>query len=198
MRLRNVSVKPGFCILLSVLLLTVPLKWMAAALIAGAVHEAGHIFALRLLKKDIFGMEFGLGKTQIVMENSAPWEELAAAVAGPLAGALLIPAYRYIPRIAICAAIQTAYNCIPIYPLDGGRALYCLSRLLFGETRAKRILDVFRYLTAAVFMLTAILIVKVLQAWSVSAVLLFLSIFAVKKNTLQKSRVSGTIGETRR
>lgn len=185
MRLHSVRISAGFCILLSILLLTVPLKWLCAALIAAAVHEAGHVMAICLLKKKFYGIEFGFGKTQIFMENSSHLEELLTALAGPMAGILLIQAYRYAPRIAICAALQTAYNCLPLYPLDGGRAVYCLSHLLFGKNAAAIILRAFRYITVAAFILTALMIAIKYHAWSAAMVLFLLSVFAGKKNTLQ-------------
>lgn len=185
MRQYSFRISAGFYILLSILLLTIPLKWFAAALIAGAVHEAGHVLAICLLRKKLYGIELGFGKTQIEMENSSYFEELLAALAGPLAGLLLLPAYRYVPRIAICAALQTAYNCLPFYPLDGGRVVCCLSHLLFGKNAAAIILRFFRNITVAAFILTSFIIGIKYHAWSAAMVLFLLSVFAGKKNTLQ-------------
>ena len=51
---------------------------------------------------------------------------LICVLAGPIGSLLLLLYIRWIPRIAFCALVQTIYNLLPIYPLDGGRAIRCL------------------------------------------------------------------------
>ena len=53
-------------------------------------------------------------------------QEFFCALTGPLGGLCLLPFLRWIPRIAICAGVQSLYNLLPVYPLDGGRALRCI------------------------------------------------------------------------
>lgn len=49
--------------------------------------------------------------------------EILSALAGPAGSFLLLSLYRVAPHIAICGLIQGMYNLLPVYPLDGGRAL---------------------------------------------------------------------------
>lgn len=56
--------------------------------------------------------------------------ELIAVLAGPAASLLLLSLVRVFPRVAICGLIQGIYNLLPIYPLDGGKALRCLMALV--------------------------------------------------------------------
>jgi Zn-dependent protease len=48
-------------------------------------------------------------------------EEIICALAGPVAGAMTIFAWKWFPELAVAGLVQTIFNLIPIYPLDGGR-----------------------------------------------------------------------------
>lgn len=122
-------------LLLALLLLTVPLNWLLAALAAGAFHELCHFIALRLLGGRPEGFALGPAGAVLRVTGLTPGREVLCALAGPLGGLLLLPLYRVVPRLALCAAVQSCFNLLPIHPLDGGRALYgCLSRFLPEQT----------------------------------------------------------------
>ena len=82
--------------------------------------------------------EFRLCAGGAVMEATpmSAGRELLCVLAGPVGGLLLASFYRGIPRVAICAAAQSAFNLLPVYPLDGGRAMGCMVELLPVKYRA--------------------------------------------------------------
>lgn len=102
-------------------LLTVPFRWVMGAAIAAAVHELGHLTALWMCGCPVGSMEIDLGGAVIRTGAMDDREELCCALAGPMAGALVCLFGRWFPEAAICAAVQTAFNLLPVYPLDGSR-----------------------------------------------------------------------------
>lgn len=125
--------------LLVLLLLLVPLKWLAAALGSILLHEACHIIALKLFKIRIHTVKISCGGMEMRTEPMKCYQELLCALAGPGSFLLVLFASRWFPRLTICSAFHTAYNLLPVYPMDGGRALACLSRLCFSRKTAERV-----------------------------------------------------------
>ena len=121
-------ITPGAWILGALMLLILPLNWLLAAGTAAFLHELCHYLALRLCAVPVFRVQIsGRG----AMMDTAPMglrQEFLCALAGPLGGLFLLLFIRHIPRIAICAGVQSLFNLLPVYPLDGGRALRCLAR----------------------------------------------------------------------
>lgn len=113
-----------------------PVRWVFGWIIAAAVHELGHLLALKLLKVQIYSLEIGLFGARIVTERMPYLKETLCALSGPLAGCLLLIFGKQMPYIALAAWAQSCYNLIPVYPLDGGRALRSLLCIFFAEKRA--------------------------------------------------------------
>lgn len=122
-----------FCLLWALLLLVLPLPWLAAAGIAAAFHELCHLATLYLLggTPERIRVE-ALG---VVMESHIPdpGKELLCAMAGPAGSFMLFALYRVFPRTALCAVVQGCFNLLPLYPLDGGRITTCTLQLLLPE-----------------------------------------------------------------
>lgn len=121
-------ITPGAWILGALMLLILPLNWLLAAGTAAFFHELCHYLALSLCAVPVFRVQIsGRG----AMMDTAPMglrQEFLCALAGPLGGLFLLLFIRHIPRIAICAGVQSLFNLLPVYPLDGGRALRCLAQ----------------------------------------------------------------------
>ena len=141
MRKARLEVSPAALLLWAALLLVLPLRWLLACAGAAAVHECCHILAVYLLDGDVQMIRIGPWGAQIRVGPMGPGRELVCALAGPVGALLLLPFSRWIPCMALCAAIQSAYNLLPVYPLDGGRALWCAGAVLLGEDIAVRLCE---------------------------------------------------------
>lgn len=111
---------------LALLLLVLPLRWICAIVIAAAMHEMGHIFAVKAFGGDIHKFSFNWDGAVLHAHLPHRWQGVLAILAGPCVGSMLVVFGRWFPRIAIVAAAQTIFNLLPIYPLDGGRLIHCL------------------------------------------------------------------------
>ena len=122
----HISVNTSTYLLFAALALLVPLRLLTAWMIAVIFHEACHWLAVKLCGGEVFVISVGVGGA--IMESS-PLPEgkaLIAIFAGPLGGFILAAFGNIFPMIALCSFLLSLYNLLPVYPLDGGRALKIL------------------------------------------------------------------------
>ena len=111
------------CVALALTLLVLPLPWVAAAVLAAAVHELCHYLAIAALGGQVGRSAVGSGGAAMELGCLSPVRELLAAAAGPVGSLSLMLMGRFFPRLALCGLVQGLFNLLPIYPLDGGRIL---------------------------------------------------------------------------
>lgn len=132
--MKRIEIRAGFWLIAGLWLLLLPLRLCVGVVLAAAVHEAGHLLAIRLTCGKVHRVELSASGCRIVTGPMTPARELLCALAGPAAGASVILLWRWFPEAAAAAAVQTAFNLFPIYPLDGGRALHALGQILLFFT----------------------------------------------------------------
>lgn len=146
----DIRIEAGACIVGAATILIVPLRWLMGAAVAAGVHEMGHLLALKGMGVRITGVAIGVGGAKIRTAPMTRWQELIAAAAGPGAGLLLVLFARWVPCCAVCAAVQTAFNLLPLGKQDGKRILRCVA----GE-RVSKVCEA--AVAAGVLFLTAVL-----------------------------------------
>lgn len=134
MQRAKISLHTGFYIAMAFMLLLLPLRWIIAWMFSMIIHELGHYIALRLMGIEIYCIHFRLLGARMDTQQMSCAQEFFSAVAGPIAGLLLMFLAKWMPLIAICGFIQSAFNLLPVYPLDGGRAMRCALQRLFPKT----------------------------------------------------------------
>ena len=134
-----VTIQGGCFILLALMLLMLPLTWVAAAIFAALIHECFHIGAAILLSGKIYRIQIGANGAKMELQTLPPGKELIVAAAGPVGSALMVLLTRWMPRTAICAFVHCIYNLLPLFPFDGGRILSCICICLFSEEKGGRV-----------------------------------------------------------
>lgn len=152
----RIKLSGGFCIMLALMLLLVPIKWLAAAMIAAVFHELCHYLAIRACCGACVGVKLYAIAAYLPLPRMSRGREVVCALAGPIGGLCLLSLARWMPRIALCAAMQSAYNLLPIYPLDGGRALQSGLLLFFPPPISVGICRYFEILSKMLVILLAV------------------------------------------
>ena len=143
---RRADVSGGAVLMLALLYFFCGAKTLAALLAAAVVHELGHICALLLLGGRLSAFHFDISGMCIDYRGlNCTLPEIAALLAGPAAGLLLAYAAsswgnrtgsELLLLLSGYSFMLSALNLVPVLPLDGGRALFCLLTSLFGRSRA--------------------------------------------------------------
>lgn len=118
-----VRIEAGFWIVLGLMVLLFPVRFLLGVVLAAFIHEMGHILAIRLTGGRIRSIQLHAFGARIEAASMEPGRGAVCALAGPAAGALTVLAWRWFPELAVAGLLQTGFNLLPVYPLDGGRAV---------------------------------------------------------------------------
>ena len=151
------SVSAAGCIAAALMVLVLPLPWLAAVAVAAIIHEGCHLLCLKLCRICVYRIHVGLHGAAIQTAALSPTQELVCAAAGPVGSFLCLAFTQSCPLLALCGFLQGIYNLIPVYPLDGGRILHAGAELLIPK-HAESICKFFsRYTIAGIFITCAAL-----------------------------------------
>lgn len=122
----------------SFLLLSVPLRWLIAMAAAVLIHELFHAVAILLLGGRIHGICVTASGVVIEASGIHGKTELLCAIAGPVGSFCLLLFIRLFPVLGLCGLIHGLFNLLPVYPLDGGRALKSILESIDAHSAAAR------------------------------------------------------------
>ncbi len=141
----KICVTPGFWLILACALLVLPLRWLASWAIALAVHEIFHYIALRFCHYHPYEISFTANGIFMKTPNMRWSDDVLCAAAGPAGSAILTLLHRSFPELALVSGLQCIFNILPIYPLDGGRALRAVIEKLGSLLFADKCMNILKY-----------------------------------------------------
>lgn len=138
----SICITPEACIAAAAMLLIIPFPWALAWILAVIWHELFHCFALMLCHKHIQEIIIGGNGAEIKTGSLSDMEVLFCALAGPFGGFTLLLLSGLFPQLTVCGFLQSIFNILPLYPLDGGRALQGFAGLILPDRGAKMLCNV--------------------------------------------------------
>lgn len=152
-RLPSPDVSPAFCLTAAFALLIVPVRWVLAWFAAACIHELCHILAIFACGGELRSVRITAGGARLdaILPNTV--SEFICPMAGPIGGLLPLFAASRFPHLAICGVIQSFYNLLPLYPMDGGRSLRALLRCVLPPRIAGKAEKGVRLVTLAAIVL---------------------------------------------
>lgn len=136
------GIHPGFFLYFAMAVLLLPLPWLMAMAFSALWHELCHWLAIRLCGGHAGRLSLSAFAARMPLPPMDRWQEFFCALAGPAGTLLLLPLLPWFPRTVLCSLAQSCYNLLPVYPLDGGRALACLLSMLFSPRLAGRLMRI--------------------------------------------------------
>ena len=165
-------------LLCAVMILSVPIRWFGAWIVAAVCHECFHCLAVLAAGKKIHRIRIDAFGAEIFTDPLKPVQSIFCALSGPLAGIILVLLAKFVPCIALCALVQSAFNLLPVHPLDGSVALRGFLRLLFSEEVTGKICF---FLEMLIFGVLVLLCIFVSLVWKLGNLpLIFVSLFLLR------------------
>ncbi len=182
-----IKFRPGIYFLLAVSFLFIPFQWWIAWIAASLIHELSHITTLKLCGGRILSIVVGTGGTVIESDCNSELKKLICTLSGPLSGFLFLVLLDVMPRVAICAILQSIYNLLPFEGLDGGRVLKIIIHKMLPDHTAEKTL-VFIDCTVSATLLGMALYATVYFNLGIMPILL--ALFLLIKKSLAKRAIS--------
>lgn len=170
---------PGFCIGMALMLLALPFNFIICWFLAILIHELFHYGAIAAFRIPVYSVTLGFNGASLETGLLGCKEELICALSGPLGGLCLVFLVRQFPLLAMCSLIQSGYNLLPIFPLDGGRALRSLLAMWMSAPLQQKVCH---YIELAAVLTVCVTGFAATFAWRLGAVPIAAALLLLLKN----------------
>lgn len=191
----QIFVKSELFLTLAVSVILLPVQWILSWCAAALVHECFHYIAIRIMGVKVFSVT--VGATGAIMETDTmhPLQEFFCALAGPIGAFAILIFKEVLPYVVLFVCIHSSYNLLPLYPLDGGRALHSLIAHFFGDLNAIRYTVIINNTVLSVLAFLSFLLTIRYQLGTTPMILILLLSLRIQKAnySLQRQKTNSTI-----
>ena len=133
----NIKFSPWCSLFPAVLIIGGYSKMLVPLILSVLVHEAGHYFTVRYFHGEISSLSFNAGGLKLEYNSSkfSYIQDIVCSLSGPAAGLFssIIASILNFELFCGISIVISAFNLIPVRPLDGGKILYSMTSLIFDE-----------------------------------------------------------------
>ena len=152
-------ISPLFFIVVTLLLTLSSDSTVIIALFSSVLHECGHLFALMHYGSEIKSVTLSFYGMKIIRENEMSLrfsKEIAVCLAGVTVNFILCFLFFFLHlffdktlllKVFAVNLVLGVFNALPVYSLDGGRAVLCILKSRFEITKCERIMKIISALT---------------------------------------------------
>lgn len=173
----TLEIQADFFIYVAILIVIMPIKLVLAWLVAAGLHELCHYIPLRIFRIHVVRLTLGHNGAVMHTEGMLPWQELVSTLCGPAAGVVLLLLSRWFPLLAACGLIQSIYNMLPFYPLDGGRAIRLLMDIAHVPLKYRKVFSRIKKITVILMVCAVVYICRHTVLLLYAIILLIIKLF---------------------
>lgn len=184
----KISINIEILLFIIIFIITKQIKTYAIFIIFTLIHEIGHAVAgiiLGIKIKEFAIMPFGF---KITFKNNRKKEKikkLIIALAGPIVNLFIMTLaiiFKLHSSIVYSNLIIAVFNLIPIYPLDGGRALKSIIGMMTSSQKANEIINKISNITIIILTMTTSILVLYIKNIFIVAILAYLWYIVIREN----------------
>lgn len=194
----KVKLNLNIFLFLVLFVLTNQIEIYALTMIFALIHELAHLIVgiILGLETDTFKiMPFGFCiefKTNIkdynekvIKSNLLSVKKILIALAGPVLNLIIVILgiiYKFQNDIIYANLLLLIFNMLPIYPLDGGRILQNVAKILFGNRKASRYTNIISNIVLIFLTIISSIIITIYKNVAIFAIIVCLWGLMIKEN----------------
>ena len=169
---------------------------LPALLLPIAAHELSHVLALLALGQKITSLALDVRGLCISYQGGcSSLDHILAALAGPFGGLVYAffasrlaryPGCNWLEQSAWISFLLSAFNLLPVPPLDGGRVFSRLCKLTLGEEHGTRLCERVNAVLLSLLLVSAILLMARKKSTGLLAASIWLLLFQNEEEALVK------------